>query len=82
MVRTTLIRKLFRDLFQRKGALLALLVIVTIGNGSYVGMAAVFQDLDFAREQYYQEYRIGDFTVDLKTGSKMDLTKASKTSKH
>jgi len=57
---------MWRDLWARKGALLALLAIVTVGVGCYVGMAAVFRDMDSARERYYRAYRMADFWVDLK----------------
>ena len=66
MVSRVLMRKLRRDLWHRKGALLALLAIVVVGVGVYVGMASVYRDLDGARERYYRDYRLADFTVDLK----------------
>jgi len=65
-VNHVLMRKLWRDMLHRKGALLALLVIVTIGVGIYVSMAAVYRDLDGSRRRYYRDYRIADFYVDLK----------------
>ncbi|MFP4056254.1 MAG: ABC transporter permease [Candidatus Brocadiia bacterium] len=61
-----LLRKMRRDLLERKGALLALLAIVAVGVGCYVAMAACFRDLDGARERYYREQRLADFSVDLK----------------
>jgi len=66
MVSRVLLRKLFRDMLGRAGALLALLVIVTIGVGIFVGMAAVYRDLYDARRRYYAEHHLADFTVDLK----------------
>jgi len=66
MVNTVLLRKLLRDLFGRKGALLALVVIVMIGVGIFVAMAAVYRDLDGARRRYYAAYQLADFSVDLK----------------
>ena len=45
MVNRVLLRKLVRDLRARKGSLLALVVIITIGVGCYVAMAAVQRDL-------------------------------------
>ena len=66
MVNHVLLRKLLRDLFSHKIALLALVVIVTIGVGCYVGMAAVYRDMDGSRHRYYVGYRLADFTVDLK----------------
>ncbi|MCP3662489.1 MAG: FtsX-like permease family protein [Gammaproteobacteria bacterium] len=61
-----LLRKMLRDLWQRKGSLLALLVIMAVGVGAYVAMASVWRDLDGARQAYYREYRLADFIVDLK----------------
>ncbi|MFH0943995.1 MAG: FtsX-like permease family protein [Planctomycetota bacterium] len=61
-----LFRKLRRDLLQRKGALSALLLIVMIGIGCFAAMSTLYRDLDRARRQYYAEYRVADFTVDLK----------------
>jgi len=66
MVSRVLLRKLRRDLFQRKGALLALEAIVTVGVGVYVAMAAVYRDLDGARASYYRDCRLADFSVNLK----------------
>ncbi len=66
MVNRILMRKLWRDLLERKGALLALVVIVTIGVGVYVSQAGVFRDLDGSRARYYREQRLADFYVDLK----------------
>lgn len=66
MVNGILIRKLLRDILARKGAFLALVAIVGAGVGIFVCMAAVYLDLDGARERYYQHYRLADFTVSLK----------------
>jgi putative ABC transport system permease protein len=63
---TPLSRKLIRDLWGRKGPLVALLVIMAIGVGSYVGMASVWRDLDGARRDYYRTQRLAHFVVDLK----------------
>lgn len=59
-------RKLIRDLWRRKGSLVALLVIMAIGVGAYVGMASVWCDLDGARRDYYRNQRLAHFVVDLK----------------
>ncbi len=66
MVNRVMLRKLARDLLRRKGSLLALVVIVAIGVGCFVGMASVFRDMDSARAVYYRDHRLADFTVDLK----------------
>jgi putative ABC transport system permease protein len=59
-------RKLIRDLWGRKGSLIALVVIMAIGVGAFVGMASVWRDLDEARRDYYRNQRLADFVVDLK----------------
>ncbi len=66
MVSRTLTRKLLRDLWDRKGSLLALMAIVGVGVGVFVSMAAVYHDLDRARERYYTRCRLADFSVSLK----------------
>ncbi len=66
MVSAIFLRKLLRDLWLRKFALLALLVILAIGVGVFVGFAAVYRDMDGARERYYRKAHVADFQVDLK----------------
>ena len=61
-----LAKKLFRDLWSRKGSVLALVVIMAVGVGCYAGMAAVWRDMDGSRRRYYVEQRLADFTVSLK----------------
>jgi putative ABC transport system permease protein len=63
-------RKLLRDLWGRKGSLSALLAIVAVGVGCFVGMAAVYRDLDGARGRYYGDFRLADFSVDFKRAPK------------
>ncbi len=66
MTAVIFLKKLFRDLKGRKGSLLALMAIVMSGVGIFVGMAGVYRDLDGSRQQYYTNYRLADFTADLK----------------
>ena len=66
MFTPALLRKLVRDLMQRKGSLLALVLIMAIGVGCYVGMAAVWRDMDGSRSRYYTDYRLTDLSVELK----------------
>ncbi|MCK4608176.1 MAG: ABC transporter permease, partial [Gammaproteobacteria bacterium] len=58
--------KLWRDLWQRRGTLLALVLVLTVGVGNYIGMAGVYRDLDGARNAYYNNYNLADFAIDLK----------------
>ncbi|MHC4662166.1 MAG: ABC transporter permease, partial [Planctomycetota bacterium] len=66
MVSRVLLRKLRRDIWSRKGSLLALVAIIAVGIACYVSMAAVYRDMDGSRRNYYAEYMLADFTVDLK----------------
>lgn len=66
MVNRVLARKLVRDILARKGSILAVVAIVGVGIGSYVGFSAVYRDLDGARAAYYRDYRLADFTVNVK----------------
>lgn len=61
-----MLRKTGRDLWLRKWPVLALALIMTVGIGCYIGMAAVWRDLDDSRAAYYRDQRLADFTVDLK----------------
>lgn len=79
MVSRVLSRKLMRDLFQRKGSLLALFAIVMIGVGCFVGMRAVYRDLDESRARYYRDYRLADFSVDMKRAPKWAVEEAAST---
>ncbi|MGC9330087.1 MAG: ABC transporter permease, partial [Candidatus Hinthialibacter sp.] len=66
MVGRIFLRKLRRDLWLRKGSLIALIAIMTVGVGVYVSMASVYRDLDGSRRRYYSEYRLADFIIQLK----------------
>ena len=66
MVNRVLLRKLLRDLLQRKWSLVSLCLIVTVGVGCYIAMAGVYRDLSGSKKRYYQNYRFPDFIVDLK----------------
>jgi len=66
MVNRALTFKLLRDLKLRWGTLLALILVLTVGVGNYLGMAAVYRDLDNSRANYYNHYNLTNFTLDLK----------------
>lgn len=65
-MKTILFKKLRRDLWARKGSLLALIVIVMIGIGTYVSYNGVYHDLENSRILYFKDYQLADFSVDLK----------------
>ncbi len=61
-----LLKKLLRDISYRKLQLILLLTVISIGIGAYVGMAGVWRDMDGARQNYYRDYRLTHFTIDMK----------------
>ncbi len=61
-----LVKKMLRDLRARWIALPGLVAILALGVGLFVGMGAVYRDLDGARARYYEQYRLADFSIDLK----------------
>lgn len=63
---TILNRKLRRDLWQTKGMLTAVILIVTAGVSCLVGMMGTSQNLQMARNIYYGQCRMADFWIDLK----------------
>lgn len=64
-------KKLRRDLWQTKGMLTAVILIVALGVSCLVGMMGTSQNLQMARNSYYGQCRMADFWVDLK---KMPVT--------
>jgi putative ABC transport system permease protein len=77
MANGILLKKLVRDLWSRKGSLLALVAIMTIGVGVYVAMASVYRDMDGSRERYYREQRLPDFSVDFKRAPEWAVAEVS-----
>lgn len=72
-----LLKKLWRDLYARKGSFLSLVMILTIGLGIYVGMGSVWYDLDGARARYYRQQRLADFWIDMKRMPEGQLYRAA-----
>jgi len=66
MVPRPLTRMLFRDLWARRAALLALVLIAALGTASLCSLLAVYLDLDGARARFYSECRLGDLQLSLK----------------
>lgn len=66
MVNRPLFLKLVRDFWQRRGTILALVMILAVGVCNYIGMSGVYLDLNNARINYYQQYNLADFTLNLK----------------
>lgn len=73
MVSRVLLRKLVRDIRERKWSFLALVAIMAVGVSIFLGMAVVYLDLDSARDRYYKAYRLGDFVVNVKRAPEWTL---------
>lgn len=61
-----LLRKIIRDLMGRKTSLVALVVIMAFGTGSFIGFLSVQRDLEHAAREYGTSNRLADFIVTLK----------------
>jgi len=66
-------QKLRRDLWQTRGMLTAVILIVAMGVSSLVGMMGTSENLQQARNVYYGQCRMADFWVDLKKMPVTDL---------
>lgn len=62
----TLHRKLFRDLLQLRGQVIAVALVVACGVASYVSMRSTYISLLSTQQSYYSEYRFADAFVQLK----------------
>ncbi|MBN1516511.1 ABC transporter permease [Candidatus Sumerlaeota bacterium] len=62
----TLLKKMAREIWERKWALLALVMIVAIGAGCFIGMRSLYRDMNGSRLRYNAEQQLADFQVDLK----------------
>lgn len=72
-----LLLKLARELWQRKASLGALMLVAAVGVSSYVSMISVYRDLDNSTKTFYRDYRLTDFTVDLKRAPRQALQQAA-----
>ena len=59
-------QKLRRDLWQTRGMLTAVILIVAMGVSCMVGLMGTSRNLQSARDSYYARCRMADFWVDLK----------------
>ncbi len=67
-------RKLVRELRSAWGRLLAITSIIAVGVGCYVEMASIYANLTDAKQRYYAQCRMADFTIELK---KVPITELS-----
>lgn len=61
-----LVKKLLRDLWQRKGSLGALSFVGLLGNAFLLGSFGVYFDLRDARDEFYGQYQLADFRLSVK----------------
>lgn len=59
-------RKLLRDLTGSFGTLISVVAIIAIGAGAFIGMNASHRTLSASQADYYRDYRLADFWVDVK----------------
>ncbi|MEX2185395.1 MAG: ABC transporter permease [Pirellulales bacterium] len=69
----TLDRKLRRDLRGALGRILAILSIIAIGVAGYVEMRSCYNNLSSAKDRYYAQCRMADFSVEVKKAPLSDL---------
>lgn len=58
--------KTLRELWRRKGTVLALMAIMALGIGEYICLHGVYADVSLARARYYQQYHLADFQMNVK----------------
>ncbi|MEM8998473.1 MAG: ABC transporter permease, partial [Acidobacteriota bacterium] len=59
-------RKLFRDLWEIKGQVLAIASVIAVGIGMFLGYLSTFDSLRGTQQAYYDLYRFGDVFAGLK----------------
>jgi putative ABC transport system permease protein len=70
---TALDRKLRRDLRESGGLMLSIAGIITVGVAIFVAMRSVYANLTDAKQRYYAQCRMADFTLELKKAPLADL---------
>ena len=63
---TVLNRKLLREFRASRGLLLAITSIIAVGVVCYVMMGTAHRNLTTAKDRYYRETRLADFSIELK----------------
>ena len=71
-------QKLERDLLRTWGMLLAIVAIIAVGTGSFVGMLGTYYNLDRAKTHYYSQCRMADFWINLKKAPVSDARRLCK----
>ena len=71
-------RKLRRDLTASKGMIAAIVAIIAVGVGCFIGMFSLFRNLTAARADYYARCRMADFWIDLKKAPAADVERLAR----
>ena len=59
-------RKVLRELLAHKGMLLAITSLIAVGVLCFIYMRSAYNNLNLAKEQYYEQCRMADFWIDVK----------------
>ncbi len=73
-----LLKKTWRDIWLKKWLVLTLAIVVALACAAYVGMSSIYDDLKYARDQYYQLHNLADFGVQAKAIPKQEIKKLKK----
>lgn len=68
-------KKLIRDLFQTKGQVIAVSIVITCGIAVFVAFYSTYQNLLLSRDTYYQTYRFHDFSMSVEKAPLSSLFK-------
>ena len=66
-------RKVLRELVLSKGLLLAITSLIAVGVMCFIYMRSAYNNLDQAKQEYYQQCRMADFWIDLKKAPLAEL---------
>lgn len=75
---TALDRKLLRDLRHSGGLLVAITSIMAVGIACYVALGSAYRNLSRARQQYYADCRMADFSLEVKKAPISELAAIEK----
>ena len=74
-----LLKKLLRDLWLRKGSLGALSFVCTIGVSFLVSMYGVYYDLRDSRDNFYTDFALADFHIQVKAAPENIVSRLAQT---
>jgi putative ABC transport system permease protein len=70
---TVLDRKLLRDLRRSRGLLAAITSIMAVGAACYVALGFAYRNLSGAKDRYYADCRMADFSIEVKKAPLAEL---------